>query len=98
MAVFFDVLFQRLAAYEFHDDVMDIFIVADVVYVDDIGMGQFGSRLCFLTETNDKVVVVAVFCVKYLDRDDTVQEDILSLVYAGHAACTYFFQYLVSIV
>ena len=98
MAVFFDILFQRLAAYKLHDDVMDIFIVADVVYIDDIGMGQFSSRLRFLPKTNDKIVVVAVFCMKHLDCDDTIQENILGLIYAGHAACAYFFQYLVSIV
>ena len=38
MAVLFDILFQRFAAHEFHDDVMDIFIVADVVYIDNIGV------------------------------------------------------------
>ena len=37
-AGFFDVFFSRFAAHEFHDDVMDIFIVADVVYIDNIGV------------------------------------------------------------
>ena len=33
--------------------------------------------------------------MKYLYGDDPVQEDILCFVHAGHAACAYFFQYLV---
>ena len=77
---------------------MDIFIVADVVYIDNIGVWQFGSRLGFLAEADDKIVVVAVFWMKYFYGDDPVQEDILCFVHAGHAACAYFFQYLVSVI
>ena len=98
MAVLFNIFLQRFAADVFHDDVMHIFVITNIIYIYDIGVGQLGRRLSFLAEPDDEIVVVSVFGMKDLDGDDAVQQNILRLVDDGHAAGAYFLQYLVSVV
>ena len=51
---------------------MHIFVITNIIYIYDIGMGQLGRRLRFLTEPDDEIVVVSVFCEKDLDGDNTI--------------------------
>ena len=64
-------LFQGLAIYELHDDVMLETILANVVNGHDIGVAEIGSGMGFALETLEEALIAREAFVEYFDGYDT---------------------------
>ena len=83
-AVLGDVVVDRPSVDKFHDEVMEVPGLADVVGPNDVGVVQLRGGLAFIVETLDEVRVVAVFLGQDFDRDDPVQGQLPGLVDRRH--------------
>ena len=85
-----DVLLQRNSLNQFHNNVVNSFIVSYIKYVDNIRMGKSCSCLSFTSELPDKCRILTKFCLQNLHCHKSVQFMILGFVNIGHSAGTYF--------
>ena len=96
-ALFLDISLEGDALHQFHDDIENILLVAHVIDIDDIRVGQRRSGLGLLLELADKIFILHKFILQYFYRHKTVQLVVLSLENLSHAAGSNFFQNLVAI-
>ncbi|MBK7180690.1 MAG: hypothetical protein IPH82_26510 [Chloroflexi bacterium] len=85
-------MFERKAIDVFHDDVMPVFFLADVVDGDDVGVGEVGGGVGFALEAHQKAFVAGQAFVEHFDGHDAPQFQILGAVNGGHAAAADAFQ------
>ena len=86
MAVLLYIIYQRFAAHEFHDDVMDVTVAAYIVNTHNIWMGQLPCRLGFMAEPHDKIIVFCKAAVQNFDCHNPVKKDIFGFVHISHTA------------
>ena len=82
---------NRIEAFSFqklHDQVRVSSVISQLIDCDNIGMLQATGGLGFAKETFEQIGVISVAACHHLDRDETVEEGIGSLVNNTHAAAT----------
>ena len=90
LSFFCNIFLQGDSLYQFHDNVINAFIIAYVKYINNIRMCQSGCCLSLASEFPDKGFVLPKFRLQHLNRNKTVQLMILCFIHIGHAACAYF--------
>ena len=81
-----DQLLQVLALDAFEDDVLASLVLAAVDHRDDVRMAQLRDRARFTTEALDVLLVLRELLVEHLDRDGAVEQPVVRLPDARHAA------------
>ena len=81
-----DELLEVLAVDVLENDVLAAVLLAPVDHRDDVRMLQLGDRSRLALEALDEVVVGAVLGVEDLQRDVALEQGVVSLVDARHAA------------
>ena len=67
-----NIAFQSDSLDQLHDDIMNIAFIHNIKYIDNIGMGQPGSRLGFQFKTINKTFIAAEFVLQHLNSHQTV--------------------------
>ena len=81
-----DLLGQRLAVDELHDDEVLVALAPDVVHVDDVGMREFRCGLRLIIEPLHEVIVGRVLIAQHLDRNAAAQERVRAGIDDRHTA------------
>ena len=92
-----DQLLERIAFDIFHDDVMLIAIVSDIIHIDDIGMRKLGDGSGFSFETFQCHLIICHIRFQDLDGNFPFQYFIISKIDIRHAAFSDQFHDLVTI-
>ena len=92
-----DIFFQRDAVHELHDDKINAFFLADIIYIYNIRMHQSRGGLGLHTELGYETGIFRKFLLQDLDRHQTVEFVVLGFIDIRHAAAADLFQNLVSI-
>ena len=87
-ALLLDIALQRDTVDEFHDDVVDVVFLSDVIDIDDILMRKARRRLCLRAELLNEIPVGVELGLQDLDRDRTAQLMILRLIDVGCSSRT----------
>jgi hypothetical protein len=82
----FEELLQVLALDVFEDDVLPAGVLAPIDDRDDVRVAQLGDRSGLAPEPLDVLLVCREMRVENLDRDDAVEQTVMRLEDAGHAA------------
>ena len=77
---------EGAALHVLHDDEVGAFVLAPVVDVDDVRVGQVGGRLCLAAEPLDEVGVGGELGEQHLDGDLAVEQQVARREHVGHAA------------
>ena len=85
-----DYLVQRLAGHVLHGNEQNAVGLVDVVYVDDVGMVERGSRLSLLHKPAAAVGIVYRLRQQHLQRYRAVQMLVPGFVYGTHASLAEF--------
>jgi hypothetical protein len=75
---------------------MKVAILAHVVDVDYVGVGEVGGGLRLTPEAHHKLAVARVLLSQQFDRDDTTQHVVAGLVDMGHTTAAHHANELVS--
>ena len=97
-AFFLQILLERYAFNELHDDIFDIVAVAYVIHRNDIRMRKHRDGLRLGTKTTAKLGVRGSFVAHYLDRVISVKSVAQSLVHIRHAARAYELDDLIAVI
>ena len=97
-ALFLHVLHEGHALDELHDDIFHAIAVTDVVDGDYVGVREHGDSLRLRLEALSELLVICQLVAQYLDCDVAVETVAHRLVHHRHAAGTYDFEYLISVV
>ncbi|GBD17044.1 hypothetical protein HRbin26_01957 [bacterium HR26] len=81
-----DQVLERLPAHVLHDDVVDPVVMAYVVDVDDVRMGEARGRLGLTLEASQEVRVAPVLPTQDLDRHGPVEGEVVAAVDHSHAS------------
>ena len=84
-----DELFEALPRYELHDDIVEVAVLAYVVDVDDVGMGEVGGCLGFAAEACHKLLVCGELVAQHFDRHDATQDVVAGFIDLGHASAAH---------
>ena len=96
-ALFLDIGLQRDAFHQLHDNVVDVHLVAHVVDVHDIRVGQGRGGLRLFLELADKILILRKFVLEHLHGHKAVQLVILALEDLRHASGSYLLQNLIAV-
>ena len=78
--------FQRLPAHELHDDEGRAVVLADVIDIDDVGVGEGGGRARLALEAGAEARIGGELRPRRLDRHVAAEEEIVTEVDGRHAA------------
>ena len=81
-----DDLFQRLPTHELHDDEGRAVFLADVIDVDDVGVGEGGGRPRLALEAGAEAGIGGVLRPRRLDRHVAAEEEVVAEVDDRHAS------------
>src|SRR5262245_11722071 len=90
LAGFLDRLAEIFALDEFHAEVVDAVLRADVVDLDDVVMSKLCGRVGFARETDDELWIVRQRGRENFQRDVSIQRNLLREVDRSHPALTEF--------
>src|SRR5437868_4642116 len=79
-------MFQRHAVQKLHDDERLTLVLADFVNGADIGMVQCRGSLRFALEAGQSLGILGYIVGQELERDETAEFGVLSLVHHSHTA------------
>ena len=81
----------------FHHYIWNILILANIVYVYYVLLIKAGRWLCLILEFFDEFLILAKFRLEHLYGYYPVEKPASGLVYIGHTALSYFFEYFISV-
>ena len=94
----FDILFQRNAFDQFHDDIVHAVLIADIVNADDIRVRKTACRLRLPAELCHKAGIGTVFFLQHLNGYGTLQHVVPRTVNVSHTAGSDGIQDLISVI
>ena len=97
LALALDIIFEGNALHQFHNDIVDAVLIADIVHIYHVGMGQTGCRLGLCPEFCYEALVPAEFLLQHLDGHIPVQLVVFSFIYIGHSPYANMGNHLISI-
>ena len=97
LSFFANIIFQRNAVHEFHDNIINALFLTDVIDIYDIGMHQACRSLRLHPEFGYKIRVFRKLLLQDLDRHITVQCVVLGFIYIRHTACADLFKDLIAV-
>lgn len=83
-----DILLEGDAVDVFHDNILQPLPKADVIHLDDVGVGQDGYRLGFVFKPAGEFLVGQVLIPQDFHRHGAIVDAVIGLVHIGHAADT----------
>ena len=92
-----NVVLERDALHQFHDDEIDRALNPDIIDVHDVRVGKTCRCLRLHAELRYKLRIVAKLRLEHLDGNKAIQPVVLCLVDIGHPARSYAIDYLISI-
>ena len=83
-----DIFLESYSVDTLHNDKLYSVAVADVIHLDNIGMGKNSNRLGLILETTAKFLVRKKFFFKYFNGNDPVVDIVVCLIYDRHTSDT----------
>ena len=97
-ALLFQILLERDALDQFHDNIVHIAGAGNIIHTDDIRVRQHRDRLRLGMETSAELLIAGEFIFQNFDCDQPVQPVAQCFIYDRHSAGADHFQDLVAII